>query len=93
MTPPRRPLTPLERALLRAVVALGDDAYRIPIYRKVASYGIETNGFVVGACLWRLRDAGLLKVTEIVQGKGEASSLWLWRPAFDLTAVLAEGET
>jgi len=90
--PESYPLTPLETAILRAVVELGDEAHRIPIYRKVTTYGVQTNGFVVGACLWRLRDAGLLKVKEIVQDRGKASSLWLWRPACDLTAVLAGAE-
>lgn len=87
-----RPLTPLERAILRAVVELGDDAYRIPIFRRVKDAVVATNGFAIGASLWRLENEGYLKCADMRNEKGETGSAFLWRPACDLTAALGAEE-
>ena len=92
MTTLPRPLTPLERALLRAVVELGDGAFAVRI-RKRASliYGSSLRLPGVEDDLRKLEEAGLLvsKRFEMFYTDRGTRARRYWRPVGDLAAVLA----
>src|SRR5690348_700815 len=92
-TPPTRPLTPMERAILRAVVELGDGAYGVPV-RQLAS-DLRGHFIAIGRIyteLNRLEEEGFVRSFEWHGDFPKRSNLpkRCWKPAFDLTEVLRE---
>lgn len=85
-----RPLTPLERAIMRAVVELHQfsDTSTSSIQSKtgIASSTLKAN-------LKRLENMGVLSSTLSWDVKSRCHGYWrtYWWPAFDLTEVLKDG--
>lgn len=90
-TPPHRPLTPLEIALLRAVVQLGEQANSLAIHKAIEIAGFVGDYSTMCDYLACLRDLGLLSCRDVIYSPGGPvgrAGRCLWRPACDLTAVL-----
>lgn len=78
-----RPLTPLERAILRAVVDLGDEPDEISIVNSNLIVGMPHAN--IYAAIDGLSAYGYLQRDSKTQYPKV-----FWRPAFDLTEVLRE---
>lgn len=81
-----RPLTPLESAILRAVVELGDEAHTENIREVAARLLSKRVSPIQNYLKWLAIDGYLVQVSHDYEcRKGRARKYW--RPACDLTAV------
>lgn len=84
-----RTLSPLEYAILRAVVELGDGAYGVPISQHVQGrYRLTFYGELY-TVLNRLEEEGFVRSFEgeATPERGNRPKRY-WRPAYDLTEFL-----
>lgn len=90
-----RALSEIERAILRAIVELGDEAYGVPVIRRADELlgrniwtGISTGALYVTT--GRLEGEGYIRAHEVendLPGRGKRVRRY-WKPCFDLTAIL-----
>lgn len=87
---PTRPLTPLERAILRAVVELGEKADGIAVRQRADKiFGRTESIYKMHETMRALEGKGLLIYERPLPFEHGRPAVW--RPAIDLTEVLREG--
>lgn len=78
-----RPLTPLERAILRAVVELAEEANGVSVHKMIVTGSGSPSQASTFYLLHILEADGFVTGYYVEGCKGR-----FWRPAFDLTEVL-----